>query len=94
MRSDRKVKGIIMALNSSVEEQLPAKSVVKGCKILFQKTMWVCDHYTGHFKVGGIVLGGGYRCVVFDVVYYTVMTRKDFSLIIIIIIIIIIFHMG
>ena len=32
VRSDRKVKGVIMALNSSVEEQLPAKSVVKDCK--------------------------------------------------------------
>ena len=39
VRSDRKVKGVIMALNSSVEYQLPAKSVVKGCKDLFQKTM-------------------------------------------------------
>ena len=40
VRSDRKVKGVIMALNSSVQEQLPAKSVVKGCKDPF---MWVCD---------------------------------------------------
>ena len=37
VRSDRKVKGVIMALNSSVEEQLPAKSVVKGCKDPFSK---------------------------------------------------------
>ena len=37
MRSDRKVTGVIMALNSSVEEQLPAKSVVKGCKDPFSK---------------------------------------------------------
>ena len=31
-----------------------------------------CGSATGRFKVGGIVLGGGYRCVVFDVVYYSV----------------------
>ena len=43
VRSEGKMKGVFFALNSSVEEQLPAKSVVKGCKVLFKKTMWVCD---------------------------------------------------
>ena len=42
VRSDRKVKGVIMALNSSMEEQLLTKSVVKAARTLFQKTMWVC----------------------------------------------------
>ena len=37
MRSEGKMKGVILALNSSVEEQLPAKSVVKGCKDPFSK---------------------------------------------------------
>ncbi|KAL5463779.1 hypothetical protein EMCRGX_G032713 [Ephydatia muelleri] len=35
--SDRKVKGVIMGLNSSMEEQFPTKSVVKGCKDPFSK---------------------------------------------------------
>ena len=37
VRSEGKTKGDILALNSSVEEQLPAKSVVKGCKDPFSK---------------------------------------------------------
>ena len=37
VRLDRKLKGVIMALHSSVEEQLPSKSVVKGCKNPFSK---------------------------------------------------------
>ena len=37
VRSDRKMKGVFLVLNSSVEEQLPAKSVVKGCKGPFSK---------------------------------------------------------
>ena len=32
VRSEGKTKGVILAPNSSVKEQLPAKSVVKGCK--------------------------------------------------------------
>ena len=43
VRSEGKTKGVFLALNSSVEEQLSAKSVVKGCKDPFLKTMWVCD---------------------------------------------------
>ena len=37
VRSEGKTKGVILALNSSVEEQLSAKSVVKGCKDPFSK---------------------------------------------------------
>ena len=72
VRSDRKVKGVIMALNSSVEEQLSAKSVFKGCKDPFSK-----NHVGPRPLDWALQSRGGYRFVVFDVVYYTVLMRHN-----------------
>ena len=55
VRSEGKTKGVILALNSSVEEQLPAKSVVKGCKDpFFKKPCGSATARLGASKLGGL----------------------------------------
>ena len=71
MRSDRKVKGVIVALKfiapwkSNYPRNL-SLSVDKGCKDLFSKKK-PCGSATARLGASKIILGGGYRCVVFVV---------------------------